>query len=78
MNRSEFRAAFRMARLVRGFERSMDGRIKGGANSLSATVPFLVYCAAGLYRNGDTLAVFTHRSRALPRLIHGPRGVLPA
>lgn len=78
MNRSEFRAAFRMARLVRGFERSMDGRIQGGANSLAETVPVLAYCAAGVYRNGDALAVFTHRSRALPRLIHGPRGVLPA
>ena len=56
----------------------MDGRIQGGANSLAETVPVLAYCAAGVYRNGDALAVFTHRSRALPRLIHGPRGVLPA
>lgn len=75
MNRSEFRAAFRMARLVRGFEDDMSGRIRPGANSLADTVPFEAYIAAR--NSGDSLRFSLRRVR-VPRCIAGPRGVLPA
>lgn len=77
MNRTEFRAAFRMARLVRQF--CTDVGISTSNSSLASAVPLPAFFAACRY--GDSL---THgRAWMAPgskqrREISGPRGVLPA
>ena len=76
MNKQQFRAAFRMARLVRGFEREVRVPLKITQQldpaALSATIRRHDYLSAGYAGTG-------HRcGRRKPRFISGPRGVLPA
>lgn len=75
MNRQQFQAARRMARLVRRFESAMGDRIQRGVNSLARSVPIAAYVSAS--DQGDALA-YRVRLPGCTRWIHGPRGVLPA
>lgn len=78
MTKTEFRAAYRMARLVRRFERDMR---------LGTTLTYAIPQPAFAARVGQSISDLLsagyegtgHRcGRRRPRMIHGPRGVLPA
>lgn len=76
MNKQQFRAAFRMARLVRRFERDMRiGLVlpyQMDARAFMATIRYDDVLCIGYAGTG-------HRcGRRKPRRVAGPRGVLPA